>query len=137
MIRRPPRSTRTDTLFPYPTLFRSDGGAAGRVRDPDVRDRDREDQGRHVMTPKLRPALFAVVGVFGMTGLGYASVPLYRVFCQVTGLNGATQRARAAPGGVIARAPCRARVSQAVEISVFAVSLKKKVPHENRPPKQT
>src|SRR3546814_6122999 len=27
MIRRPPRSTRTDTLFPYTTLFRSDGGA--------------------------------------------------------------------------------------------------------------
>src|SRR3546814_9313741 len=24
MIRRPPRSTPTDTLFPYPTLFRSD-----------------------------------------------------------------------------------------------------------------
>src|SRR3546814_11083597 len=29
MIRRPPRSTRTDTLFPYTTLFRStDGGRA-------------------------------------------------------------------------------------------------------------
>src|SRR3546814_3116340 len=26
MIRRPPRSTRTDTLFPYTTLFRSDYG---------------------------------------------------------------------------------------------------------------
>src|SRR3546814_15613222 len=26
MIRRPPRSTRTDTLFPYTTLFRSDDG---------------------------------------------------------------------------------------------------------------
>src|SRR3546814_13060939 len=26
MIRRPPRSTRTDTLFPYTTLFRSLGG---------------------------------------------------------------------------------------------------------------
>src|SRR3546814_9200656 len=25
MIRRPPRSTRTDTLFPYTTLFRPDG----------------------------------------------------------------------------------------------------------------
>src|SRR3546814_527870 len=25
MLRRPPRSTRTDTLFPYPTLFRSVG----------------------------------------------------------------------------------------------------------------
>src|SRR3546814_2603418 len=32
MIRRPPRSTRTDTLFPYTTLFRSllSGFAAGR-----------------------------------------------------------------------------------------------------------
>src|SRR3546814_4512093 len=30
MIRRPPRSTRTDTLFPYTTLFRSpDRGRAG------------------------------------------------------------------------------------------------------------
>src|SRR3546814_2286958 len=31
MIRRPPRSTRTDTLFPYTTLFRSDAGR-GQVR---------------------------------------------------------------------------------------------------------
>src|SRR3546814_3577245 len=29
MIRRPPRSTRTDTLFPYTTLFRSLACAAG------------------------------------------------------------------------------------------------------------
>src|SRR3546814_5442375 len=29
MIRRPPRSTRTDTLFPYTTLFRSPVGGAG------------------------------------------------------------------------------------------------------------
>src|SRR3546814_18945695 len=28
MIRRPPRSTRTDTLFPYTTLFRSTGATA-------------------------------------------------------------------------------------------------------------
>src|SRR3546814_4490664 len=28
MIRRPPRSTRTDTLFPYTTLFRSHEGEA-------------------------------------------------------------------------------------------------------------
>src|SRR3546814_4143117 len=28
MIRRPPRSTRTDTLFPYTTLFRSPGPKA-------------------------------------------------------------------------------------------------------------
>src|SRR3546814_1999591 len=30
MIRRPPRSTRTDTLFPYTTLFRSLSAGAGR-----------------------------------------------------------------------------------------------------------
>src|SRR3546814_18589364 len=30
MIRRPPRSTRTDTLFPYTTLFRSAGDVLGR-----------------------------------------------------------------------------------------------------------
>src|SRR3546814_1270808 len=34
MIRRPPRSTRTDTLFPYMTLFRSQRGIVER------RDRD-------------------------------------------------------------------------------------------------
>src|SRR3546814_9529232 len=33
MIRRPPRSTRTDTLFPYTTLFRSDDDADGRNHD--------------------------------------------------------------------------------------------------------
>src|SRR3546814_5448151 len=30
MIRRPPRSTRTDTLYPYTTLFRSPGSPPGR-----------------------------------------------------------------------------------------------------------
>src|SRR3546814_1600821 len=31
MIRRPPRSTRTDTLFPYTTLFRSEDGTVGDI----------------------------------------------------------------------------------------------------------
>src|SRR3546814_14232338 len=31
MIRRPPRSTRTDTLFPYTTLFRSDEAIVNQV----------------------------------------------------------------------------------------------------------
>src|SRR3546814_18824801 len=31
MIRRPPRSTRTDTLFPYTTLFRSIQAAQARI----------------------------------------------------------------------------------------------------------
>src|SRR3546814_10344946 len=33
MIRRPPRSTRTDTLFPYTTLFRAVRGGQTRRRD--------------------------------------------------------------------------------------------------------
>src|SRR3546814_9235916 len=35
MIRPPPRSTRTDTLFPYTTLFRSDLLLTNRGPDPD------------------------------------------------------------------------------------------------------
>src|SRR3546814_2569944 len=40
MIRRPPRSTRTDTLFPYTTLFRSEhfSGSATRIAE-DIRRR--------------------------------------------------------------------------------------------------
>src|SRR3546814_17798345 len=37
MIRRPPRSTRTDTLFPYTTLFRSQGSRRwGRARSVSI-----------------------------------------------------------------------------------------------------
>src|SRR3546814_7356173 len=35
MIRRPPRSTRTYTLFPYPTLFRSDVASGQPVARPE------------------------------------------------------------------------------------------------------
>jgi cytochrome c oxidase assembly protein subunit 11 len=41
-----------------------------------------------------------VVAIAAMTGLAFASVPLYRVFCQATGFEGTTQRASAAPGAV-------------------------------------
>src|SRR3546814_2870558 len=37
MIRRPPRSTRTDTLFPYTTLFRSKDNAAS-FQAPEAND---------------------------------------------------------------------------------------------------
>src|SRR3546814_4966315 len=47
MIRRPPRSTRTDTLFPYTTLFRSDLAGRGRgLRRP--------GGGPFVLLPHLR-----------------------------------------------------------------------------------
>ncbi len=42
--------------------------------------------------------IMAIVGLV-MLALAFASVPLYRVFCQVTGYGGTTQRAEVAPGG--------------------------------------
>src|SRR3546814_1348104 len=68
MIRRPPRSTRTDTLFPYTTLFRSKDGRshfaavvrAARFVDHHCDDdawvgRRREaDEGRHILADVAR-----------------------------------------------------------------------------------
>src|SRR3546814_7450525 len=46
MIRRPPRSTRTDTLFPYTTLFRSRRRHRRRHRGPADRAREHPRHGR-------------------------------------------------------------------------------------------
>ena len=45
----------------------------------------------------LRVAALAGVTAVAMLGLAYASVPLYRLFCQATGFGGTTQIAAAAP----------------------------------------
>src|SRR3546814_20419058 len=62
MIRRPPRSTRTDTLFPYTTLFRSgnssgvvDGAAALLITSKDYAD-------RHGLKPRGRIVAYANIG---------------------------------------------------------------------------
>lgn len=44
----------------------------------------------------LRAALFGLA----MLGLAFASVPLYRIFCQITGFGGTPMKADAAPGAV-------------------------------------
>src|SRR3546814_9209052 len=58
MIRRPPRSTRTDTLFPYTTLFRSSGaslqsdgraGRTGRCRTPRRRSEEHTSELQSLM----------------------------------------------------------------------------------------
>src|SRR3546814_15800262 len=56
MIRRPPRSTRTDTLFPYTTLFRS-------VSLLRLAPRNRKDEFRAFLHPLRRraTAVFAVL----------------------------------------------------------------------------
>lgn len=48
-----------------------------------------------------RVAVMALGVSLAMLGAAYASVPLYRIFCQVTGFGGTTQRAEAATGQVL------------------------------------
>ena len=40
-----------------------------------------------------RVGLYAALFALAMLGMGYAAVPLYEMFCQVTGFGGTTQRA--------------------------------------------
>jgi cytochrome c oxidase assembly protein subunit 11 len=50
------------------------------------------------MNKNLRLAMNAAALAVAMLGLAYASVPLYRLFCQVTGFGGTTQAGISAPG---------------------------------------
>lgn len=62
------------------------------------------------MLGTTRTGLMAAGLAVGMTGLGYASVPLYRLFCQVTGFAGTTQKAKGdAPGAVASGKTIRIR----------------------------
>src|SRR3546814_13242320 len=76
MIRRPPRSTRTDTLFPYTTLFRSRGaGSRGtEVRNAhpqndrrqgalDLWRRSRDPEGHHRKRPGSRRMMYLTAGL--------------------------------------------------------------------------
>src|SRR3546814_6487159 len=67
MIRRPPRSTRTDTLFPYTTLFRSltvfllqldlhEEEARGPGRGMEEGRRKEEEEVIHAVPPLRRPS---------------------------------------------------------------------------------
>jgi cytochrome c oxidase assembly protein subunit 11 len=48
-----------------------------------------------------KTALICAAAFFGMIGAAFASVPLYRAFCQVTGFDGATRRADAGSDKVL------------------------------------
>ncbi|MFN3584061.1 cytochrome c oxidase assembly protein [Phenylobacterium sp.] len=48
-----------------------------------------------------RVAIICAAAFVGMIGAAYASVPLYRAFCQLTGFDGTTRKAEAAPGAVL------------------------------------
>src|SRR3546814_16158098 len=112
MIRRPPRSTRTDTLFPYTTLFRSHADST---------------------TFPQRPVTFVVPYLPGGTPDIMARLigpELHKLWGQPVvvenraGANGVIGSSAVATE--IGRPSCRERVCQYVEISVVAGTLKKK-----------
>src|SRR3546814_18237852 len=80
MIRRPPRSTRTDTLFPYTTLFRSGLERLSRSHprspspSPSVRWRFAEDVGRPLLDPP--GSHFVMVEVAGFDEVAYLAARL-------------------------------------------------------------
>ena len=50
-----------------------------------------------------RVAVRLIAVAVGMVGLAYASVPLYKAFCQLTGFDGTVRRAEVAPDTVLAK----------------------------------
>src|SRR3546814_12912633 len=72
MIRLPPRSTRTDTLFPYTTLFRSGGALFGRQLLEHAGDIDFLVE-RHAASPRFGPDDFAAK----RDGIGQCDLQLF------------------------------------------------------------
>src|SRR3546814_13497152 len=113
MIRRPPGSTRTDTLLPYTTLFRSYGARRGARRGGGhARAGARERRRRRMTALAERPAQTEVARI----ALGRSDLLRDRTLIDgawistdetVTVRNPAT-------GGQIGRASCRERVCQYV-----------------------
>ena len=58
---------------------------------------------RDIRKSNLSVAISLVMLVVGMIMLSFAAVPLYQLFCQVTGFGGTTQRAEALPATVLDR----------------------------------
>src|SRR3546814_15893470 len=98
MIRRPPRSTRTDTLFPYTTLFRSLAA---------IGEEQREDEKFKPFVAGLEATERELMGVFerhGVTRIAAIGLPLdpnqHQAMLEIPSDK---------ESGKIGRASCRAR----------------------------
>ncbi len=82
-----------------------------------------------------RTATLAFLGALAMLGLGYAAVPLYDLFCRVTGFGGTTQRASESDAAVAERI---AQSSGAQTISIrFDASTSREMPWSFKPAQVT
>src|SRR3546814_12328633 len=141
MIRRPPRSTRTDTLFPYTTLFRSRADqleAIATIADLDAEPQFDLPQVRVERAAQIDEALRIVgfqhqIELGRRRGLAHARAIVSRRPCNefaiasvmITSTNWPTSDASPSKLTMplqIGRASCRERVCQYVSIPVVAVS---------------
>ena len=84
---------------------------------------------------KNRTAILALLGAAAMLGLGYAAVPLYEMFCRVTGFGGTTQRATESDAAIAAR---QAASAGGRNMSIrFDASIARDVPWSFRPEQPT
>ena len=82
-----------------------------------------------------RTAMLAFLGALAMLGLGYAAVPLYELFCRVTGFGGTTQRASESDAAVAERL---AQAAGGKSMSIrFDASTARDVPWTFRPTQPT
>src|SRR3546814_18788923 len=103
MIRRPPRSTRTDTPFPYTTLFRSQTMVPAFARATHasaIEQRRLFDHGRAMVVPLSVSMMAATIGGAYLAGW---------IFIEKTGIDAALITAILAE---IGSASCRERVCQ-------------------------
>jgi cytochrome c oxidase assembly protein subunit 11 len=83
----------------------------------------------------LRTGIYAFMGALAMLGLGYAAVPLYDLFCRVTGFGGTTQVATEAEAS---RAEQLAQLAGGQTISIrFDASTSRDIPWTFRPAQTT
>ena len=82
-----------------------------------------------------RTALYALLGALFMLGMGYAAVPLYDLFCRVTGFGGTTQRASESDADIASQAALSAG-AKAISVR-FDASTARDVPWTFEPVQST
>src|SRR3546814_11474605 len=117
MIRRPPRSTRTDTLFPYTTLFRSELRGAAAISRPVIATAKGAAAALGLAAEQRTQAIVEIAPDFVQVGWAVALIRPARRFGAVIVATSPTRK--------IGRAACRERVWQYVSIAVVAVHVKK------------